>query len=457
MGRFARLTRGGTSVSGRAPMSLLSRLFEGTGAPIRLAWEHTHREMLPSLLLLHELEKRGLDWSLSHVRQISPPPRGPGVVFLPFYYDESDIRRYLFRGEFEESAVVNLCYEQMHFRCGRGYLLPSGDLGRQAIHHCVWGPRYRSLLIEHGVPEEHIHDVGHPRFDLYRHHPELLISRAQLAEMYGLDRERPWMLVPFNFNLSFVSPTGLEALRARGYELTSEFVEGVGRAREAFIQLVPQLARQFPEIEFILRVHPAGFESEALYAEARRGLKNLHIIADWDIANWISQAALVLVWNSTSAMEAMVAGVPVMSFEPEPFAERFDYDVNRILTTVRSPAAVIERVESLPKLPDDALSYDWMRFEEWYAFRDGKNTHRLAELAAQMFAAPETFRLGRRLTTPELRKRARLAAVVDRVPMLRPVLRRWIERPPKKPEPNPGSLRTAVRTLDARPLGDFLR
>ncbi|MCC6214422.1 MAG: hypothetical protein IT376_06110 [Polyangiaceae bacterium] len=413
----------------------------------RLVWEHTHRELLPAVLLLHELERRGRPWVLEHVSALGDEPADREVLFLPFYYDDLVRDRYLSRGAVAGRWLVNLAYEQVHFRCGRRYLLPDGAFAREQMLHCAWGERFRTLLLEHGIPAERIRLTGQPRFDVY-HHPELLLGREDLAARYRLDAARPWLLVPFNFNLAYITPDLRQSLVARGYDLRDEFLEGFGRARDAFLALVRRLADELPEHEVILRVHPAGYEAEQLYRGETRTRPNLHLIAHYDIANWITQSALTIVWNSTSSMEAMVAGRPVVSYEPFPFSERFDFDVNRILTTVRTEDDVLALARGAP---DRELGYDWQLFESWYQHRDGRIHARLADVVDEAAGNYERFASrGPVASTRRLALGRRLERLVGDGRLRRQALRSLfgVVNPRPHAPPPAGPLRHAVRSLD---------
>ncbi len=339
-----------------------------------LNWEHTHREMLPSLIFQHEMQAKGITSTLHQVdNAVDDLPKNT-VYFTPFYYDDFDLGRYHSQAALSSAWMVNLSYEQMHFRCGRSYLLPDGKFAHEQMIHCAWGERYKSLLKEHGVPEERIRLTGHPRFDIYKR-PSLLFSRQELAQEYGLDPNKPWILVPYNFNISYITERQRESLKRRKYDLSDDFIQGVADARDAFTQMVRTLTDQFPEMEIILRVHPAGYESETVYKDEPRLGRNLHLIGGYDIANWITQAALVIVWNSTSSMEALIAGIPAISYEPHPFSARFDYDVNRILPTFSKLDDVLSVVRSLP---DPELTYGWEIFEDWYKYREGNVARQVA-------------------------------------------------------------------------------
>ncbi|HVJ13821.1 MAG TPA: surface carbohydrate biosynthesis protein [Polyangiaceae bacterium] len=417
----------------------------------RIAWEHTHREMLAAVVALNVLRRRGFKTVLEHVSALgSAALDAKEVVFLPFYYDDLIRDRYLTRRELKGAWLVNLAYEQMHFRCGRGYLLPDGAFAREELLHCAWGPRFETLLLEHGIPRERIRVTGHPRFDIY-HHRELLLGRQQLSRRYGLDADKPWVLVPYNFNMAYISPQLRAQLVARKYALTDEFVAGFAKARDAFTTMVRRLADTFPDIEFVLRVHPAGYESKALYEGETRTRKNLHAIAEYDIANWICEAALTIVWNSTSAMEAMVAGRPVVSYEPFPFSGPFEYDVNKILPTFTTEDEVVNVIRALP---DPTLTYDWSLFEQWYQHRDGRCLERLADIVAECDADPERYRCRQSVaTTP----RVWLGRRLERVAGKAAGKLFQLDSPPPHAAPAPEALARAVRELSPEPLDAFLR
>lgn len=412
----------------------------------RLAWEHTHREMLPSLLTLRALETRGIPWELQQVRQLAAY-NGREVLMMPFYYDTSDLHRYLFRTNLGGRVLLNMHYEQMTFAFARKYLLPDGTISDEHMIHCAWGPKFVEQLVEHGVARERIRVIGHPRFDLYAK-PELLFSRAQMATMYGLDAAKPWLLFPYNFNFAYIKDDVRKSLISRGYAVTQSFIDSMRDARDAFTNMVRAVAAAVPDAELILRVHPAGYEASSLYANDAARFANLHVIAEYDIANWIAQSALTVVWNSTSAMECLVANTPTICFEPEPFGEVYDYDVNRILPVYRK---IDEVVDIARRAPDVSLDYDWALFERWYAHRDGRNAERLADVVLELANAYDAHTIPRSHTRP-VSSRAR--AVAERLPGISKLVRtrRTIPKQPSRE-----ALQRAVASGAAEPLLDYLR
>jgi surface carbohydrate biosynthesis protein len=414
---------------------------------LRLAWEHTHRELLASILILRRLRDDGVVAHLQHARELAGQAERE-VVLLPFYYDDSDLSKYLYRLDLSRRWVVNLAYEQMHFRCGRGYLMPDGRFAREQMLHCAWGPRFESLLVEHGIAPERIRRIRHPRFGIYGART-LLRGREALAADFGLDPGKRWILVPYNFNLAYIKPELRASLEARGYALSDEFLAGVATARDAFTPMVRTLADAYPDHEVILRVHPAGYEAATLYEAEGRARPNLHVIADYDVAEWICACALVIVWNSTTSMEAVLAGTPVIAYEPEAFSERFEYDVNRIIPTF---SAVDDILSVVSRLPNPGLTYDLERFAQWYGEGPESPADRIAAIVHEARADFDSFRVRDTSSVSAGDKRRR------RNEQLFAHLPAWL-RPGPKPRrvPPPEAIARAVADLRSDTLLEYLR
>ncbi len=217
------------------------------------------------------------------------------------------------------------------------------------------------------------------------------------------------------------------------------------------------LARGFPEIEFVLRVHPAGYESQALYAGETRMYPNLHTIAEYDIANWITHSALTIVWNSTSAMEALAAGRPSSATSPSRSRSRSEFDVNKILTTFANVDDIVSLVRSLPV---EKLQHDQALFERWYAFNDGRTSDRLAQIADEHAASPDRFASkasSRRSTRVGVgRDLERVLGAVPRASRLAAKVFK-LDSPPVHAAPDPAALERAIASGSPASLESFLR
>ena len=80
------------------------------------------------------------------------------------------------------------------------------------------------------------------------------------------------------------------------------------------IRALEYLAYKFKDLNFIVRPHPREtLESWKVYLEE---YKNIHIIKEGSITDWIKDADAVIHNGCTSALEATVSNIPVITFQP---------------------------------------------------------------------------------------------------------------------------------------------
>jgi surface carbohydrate biosynthesis protein len=186
-----------------------------------------------------------------------------------------------------------------------------------------------------------IHTVGSPRVDLLR--PEL---REFFEDDVRRIRERFGKFVLINSNFAMVngffdsfnvlktpsSPGAEPKLGASGFGTTREFSKGYAAHRtalfEAFKGLLPRLGEAFPDYTFILRPHPS--ERREPWIDAARPLPNVHVVHEGNVIPWLLAADALIHNGCTTAVEAAVAGTPVVSFQPAK-ADPYDADLpNRL-------------------------------------------------------------------------------------------------------------------------------
>jgi len=81
-----------------------------------------------------------------------------------------------------------------------------------------------------------------------------------------------------------------------------------------FKQLLPELARAFPEVAIVLRPHP--LENHEPWKEAAHGYENVHVIHEGAVIPWIVAAKAVIQNNCTTAVESYLLERPVISYLP---------------------------------------------------------------------------------------------------------------------------------------------
>lgn len=162
--------------------------------------------------------------------------------------------------------------------------------------------------------------TGHPRFDLLRSQFRSLI----MAEADSIKRRYgKFVLVNTNFGLvnhfrgqEFgiriiterygASPECLSFMRRR-FDLQREIL---GHFRSMLIVI----SKAFGQYNIVLRPHPS--ENRAFWKECTQGLSNVRVIHEGDVLPWLLASALVIQNECTTAVEAFLLDVPVISFRP---------------------------------------------------------------------------------------------------------------------------------------------
>jgi len=219
----------------------------------------------------------------------------------------------------------------------------------------AWGhdnaEMWRGFKAYAGAP---IIESGNPRIDMLR--PEY---RGFYAEEAARIRKRYGRHVLFSSNFSFVNHYIPDHTRFRvtgdaPSERSGELLTGIKAHKQAvydaFIALIPELARAIAPANLVVRPHPS--ENPATWQAAAQGLANVHVVHEGPIAPWLMAASVLIQNGCTSAVEAAILGTPAISFRPVKSAE-FDPALPfAVSTEAATPAEMIDSVR-------DAFDVRW--------------------------------------------------------------------------------------------------
>ncbi len=182
-------------------------------------------------------------------------------------------------------------------------LLAVGDDNAEAWR--TW-PQYTNTPIE---------VTGNPRFDLLR--PEFRAFYAGAAKALR-DRHGDFVLINSNFGtVNFFHPHLSRFAGDR--EAKPDEGEGTlaGHRRalfRQFLEMVPAVARAFPQQRIVLRPHPA--ENPETWRRACAGLPNVTVSSEGAVQPWLLAAKLVIHNGCTTGVEAVLLDRPVVAYRP---------------------------------------------------------------------------------------------------------------------------------------------
>lgn len=227
----------------------------------------------------------------------------------------------------DEEAVVHYPTEIYHRR----------RVGNEALslidRYVAWGEDNRELMEAHPKFRPEICRVlGNPRADLLR--PELRVFSEERARELRAEHG-DFILINTNFGsvngytdiLNLMRQVDGEWVPGRGsHRMPIEYAQGLfdfrSRVLDGFRELLPELARRFPERKIILRPHPS--EDHDDWRRRFADFPNLEIIAKGNVVPWLMACEALVHNGCTTAVEGFLLGTRIVSFVPED-DERYEF------------------------------------------------------------------------------------------------------------------------------------
>jgi surface carbohydrate biosynthesis protein len=223
---------------------------------------------------------------------------------------------------------------------------------RRLAHAFAWGEDNAELwrrypFLPKSLP---IHVTGNPRGDLLR--PDLRRYFERDAE--ELRKEHgDFLLVNTNFHhvnaffpkLNVFEPRrGRPGRGARG--MPRAFAQALHDQKlalfEAFLQMIPALARAFPDLRVIVRPHPT--EKHDAYQALAENTPNVRVINRDNIVPWLLAARAVIHNGCTTGVEAFALGVPSLSYRPR-VEPRIDDTFYRLPHALGQPCFTLDELQ----------------------------------------------------------------------------------------------------------------
>ncbi|WP_165173305.1 hypothetical protein [Adlercreutzia sp. ZJ242] len=289
-------------------------------------FEHKMRELPALRRLRDELVRRGhavniysiaFEWYDAYRRA---KKNGIDVLLVPWCYRSEQFWRFSPFYEVNSNVkMINLHHEQITPKLTECVLMPRDEAACMYPYHFCWTEHFKQGLIDSGVSKERAFVVGNLRLESVCANEA---ARQELAEAYELDPSKKWILYAESRRIDDIS---ISKIRYDFHELANVTVAECDRYfnrwKESLSKTISQIKALpddfFASYEFIYRPHPGSTIDFDIGQHPK-------IISERPISDWLKCVDFFCTWQSTSAFEAEMYGLPVVFHEsvPIPAEER---------------------------------------------------------------------------------------------------------------------------------------
>ena len=265
--------------------------------------------------------------------------------------------------------------------------------------HFVWNQPMADILRENQtLADDKIVVVGVPRFDFYRKPlTSILLTKSAFLKKYELDTRYPLVTFATNFTqASFHTSNQDFYLRnAKKYGRDKVIEELYGdlddvpkrdfMSREIFLDAFVKLVRNFPEVNFVLKLHPTEdhqFYKDLISKNLSSSASRVRIIVHeyiWDVLN---ATDIELNRSCTTAIESWLIGKPTIEMQLNPDEYYFSAEFASGSDMVRSSDELVEKVSyylSGASVPQSLQRAREQFIQKWCHSPDGNSTKTMVE------------------------------------------------------------------------------
>jgi len=249
----------------------------------------------------------------------------------------------------------------------------------------VWGRKMSEFwLRDIGLPASKVRITGQPRFDYYT--PRFHTPLRRFLPPALRDSERPLILLNTKISVAnprFLTPEQEFDLYVNRLKIARDAVERhlrIGReAITATCRIAESMAQAFPQAEVVIRPHP--HERLQTYVEGCKPFPNLTGYQEGEVGPWLVRSSVLLQRHCTTAIEAALAGRPVIAPQWWPTSANLP-DAEALSYTPHNPAElealVKSAVEGRLELKDEARRHIEGIIDAWLYRVDGESAARVA-------------------------------------------------------------------------------
>ncbi len=369
---------------------------------IALTLDNPYRDLPGIVLVAQELAQRGHQVYLTPFNLLTPEIQAlvPDMVVMPHLKHNVTPKAHNYLRLGIHVAVLDTeggPYKSLDYY--RQLLTRDAELRDQISLVCAWGHLRRDYCVAQGLfREDQLRITGSPRHDLF--HQSWRKQALESSRDYVTTKD-PFFLVATNFtyaNPRFQSRENELKMAVEEFQISEQeargYIEDQQCILEGFLEMTDHITETVPGATTVFRPHP--FENLETYEKGLRPRDNLQVKLEGSIEGWVMRARALIQRDSTTAIDAAIAGVPVLTPDWLPTS----FGVPEIGQVSDGCANLEEMREKLAAIlqnryePDTALSQAIDNVIEGYYYKlDGQSHMRAAaaidEAASRITSRPD--------------------------------------------------------------------
>lgn len=293
----------------------------------------------------------------------------PRVVLLPFMYNRLDGVYAIYKSLYPAACFVNIHSEQISNADTEILMLPQDDDARE-VWHLVWSNDFKLKLEEVGVNPSKIYVTGNMRLDsLFSIRPKKKVKRNESRQL----------LYPSSFGMTIMSKDYIKnvekSIEVSKLERQLLFME---QERKNSFKILYRIAERNTDLNIIIRPHPhvrVDLLEKTFYDDVEgKKLVNISFERKGSIKEFFEQEGRVLVWHSTTLLEAAILGKECAILSPSGFPSYLEMDYFKYFAQFSCYDEVRDWLDDTGVKENRAEEYLMSKFN----FLDGLSTNRVA-------------------------------------------------------------------------------
>ena len=339
--------------------------------------EHKSREFEGACLLKAALEMKGKKVIIDSIfpnKEILPIKYIADIIIMPWGYNDKNMQFIsCFYRNNKHAQIYNWHHEQYSGQDDSNVCLPTGTA--KELYHISWGNKFTNGLLNSGCKENTIITAGNIRLDFYKQLlAPLSFSKEKLAERYGIDKTKKWILFIAN-GYHLMNTAELSKVKSIDKNAEAKRNNAI-KCRLDFLSYVKKYLSEHDDVQFIYRPHPVyankDDQSQDVMDIKRKFSHNFYVISEQSIRHWILASDCCISFHSTCIIECAASNTPYYLFRTHDIPYSFDYSyLKNYPYKIKNYDEFCIAVEELSKYNNSVnlnRLQDYYRMDSSYAF-----------------------------------------------------------------------------------------